>query len=268
MLDARFPDIDSAERAAGPVSGPVSGQVPVARSAAKRPVLIVMHQESSNPGHVGQWLVRNGFALDVRKPRFGETLPETLANHAGAVIFGGPMSANDKDDFIRREIDWIGVALREKAPLLGICLGAQMLALHLGAKVGFDPEERAEMGYYPLTPTPEGRRLGPFPDHVYQWHREGCDLPRGAMHLATSDGPFPNQAFACGPAAVGLQFHPEITFAQVHRWTGHHSTRLEMRGARQRHEHIAGHIAHAAKVQAWLGGFLERWTQAELPLGG
>jgi GMP synthase (glutamine-hydrolysing) len=262
MLDAHSSEIDSAERAAC--------QVPSARSHTRKPVLIVLHQESSNPGHVGQWLVRNGFPLDIRKPRFGEPLPATLAHHSGAVIFGGPMSANDKDEFIRREIAWIGVALKEKAPFLGICLGAQMLAMHLGAKVGFDPQERAEMGYYPLQTTAAGRALsqalGGFPDHVYQWHREGCELPRGALHLATSDGAFPNQAFAYGPAAVGLQFHPEITFAQVYRWTGRHLTRLAIKGARQRHEHIAGHIAHAPRVQAWLGQLLERWSKAELSL--
>jgi hypothetical protein len=86
MFDAHPIGIESGERAAG--------QVPVARSATRKPVLIVLHQENSNPGHVGQWLVRNGFRLDIRKPRFGEPLPETLADHCGAVIFGGPMSAN------------------------------------------------------------------------------------------------------------------------------------------------------------------------------
>jgi GMP synthase (glutamine-hydrolysing) len=271
MLDSAHSPHISAERTPGPNAARAAGQVPVAGPGGNKPVLIVLHQENSNPGHVGQWLVRNGFPLDIRKPRFGEPLPATLANHAGAVIFGGPMSANDKDAFIGREIEWIGVALKEKAPLLGICLGAQMLAMHLGARVGFDPEDRAEMGYYPLQATADGQRLccdlGPFPDHVYQWHREGCGLPAGALHLATSDGAFPNQAFAYGPAAVGFQFHPEITFAQVHRWTGRHLTRLEIKGARQQHEHITGHIAHGAKVQAWLGRFLERWIRADLPLG-
>jgi GMP synthase (glutamine-hydrolysing) len=274
MLDATpSAAVTSAERATRLGAERAAGQVPAERPSPKKPVLVVLHQENSNPGHVGQWLVRNGYPLDIRKPRFGEPLPETLAGHTGAVIFGGPMSANDKDAFIRQEIDWVGVALKEKAPLLGICLGAQMLALHLGAQVAFDPQERVEMGYYALQTTAAGRwlsqgegALGPFPDHVYQWHREGCALPDGALHLATSDGAFPNQAFAYGPAAVGFQFHPEITFAQVHRWTGHHATRLDLKGARQRHEHIADHIAHGYKVQAWLGEFLERWTRAELAL--
>jgi GMP synthase (glutamine-hydrolysing) len=63
---------------------------------------------------------------------------------------------------------------------------------------------------------------------------------------------------------VAVQFHPEITFAQVHRWTGHNPERLSMKGARPRHEHIEGHVAHAPKVQAWLDRFLSRWLRADL----
>src|ERR1700726_2535544 len=76
-------------------------------SAAKdlRPVLIVLHQETSTPGRVGNALRLLGHPLDIRRPRFGDPLPETLDGHAGAVIFGGPMSANDPDDYVRREID-------------------------------------------------------------------------------------------------------------------------------------------------------------------
>jgi len=60
---------------------------------ANKPVLIVLHQERSEPGHVGHWFRRNGYALDVRKPRYGHALPATLAHHCGAVIFGGPILA-------------------------------------------------------------------------------------------------------------------------------------------------------------------------------
>ncbi len=256
MLDALPTGTPGEDRAIGQVPA-LSGEDP-----RKKPVLIVLHQENSNPGHVGQWFVRNGYHLDIRKPRFGEALPSTMADHCGAVIFGGPMSANDQDDFVRTEIEWLKVPLREKAPYLGICLGAQMLAVHLGAKVGFDAEERAEIGYYPLIATEAGKGLG-FPDHVYQWHREGLELPQGAELLATSDGAFPNQAFRYGASAFGVQFHPEITFAQVHRWSGHNNTRLQIKGARERQQHIDGHVLHGRKVQAWLGAFLQRWARAE-----
>jgi len=111
------------------------------------PVLIVLHQETSTPGRVGNALRALGHKLDIRRPRFGDCLPETRGGHAGAVFLGGPMSANDPDDFIRREIDWIAVPLREQRPFLGICLGAQMLAVHRGARVAPHPHGRSQLGY-------------------------------------------------------------------------------------------------------------------------
>ncbi len=113
---------------------------------APKPVLVVLHQEHSTPGRVGRLLQDRGHALDIRKPRFGDPLPRTMRDHAGAVIFGGPMSANDPDDFIKAEIDWIGTCLKEDAPFLGICLGAQMLTRHLGGRVYPHAEGRAEVG--------------------------------------------------------------------------------------------------------------------------
>ena len=89
------------------------------------------------------------------------------------------MSANDEDDFIRRETDWIGVALKENKPYLGVCLGAQMLARHLGARVFLDPEQRVEIGYHAIEPNSEAKKLGDWPERVYQWHKEGFDLPAG-----------------------------------------------------------------------------------------
>ena len=74
-----------------------------------KPVLLILHQEHSSPGRVGQVLAKLGYPLDIRRPRFGDPLPETMDEHAGAAIFGGPQSANDDEDFVRREIDWIGV---------------------------------------------------------------------------------------------------------------------------------------------------------------
>src|SRR6201990_2078478 len=220
------------------------------------PVLIVLHQETSTPGRVGNALRALGHPLDVRRPRFGDPLPETLDDHAGAVIFGGPMSANDPDDFVRREIDWISVPLREQRPLLGICLGAQMLAKHLGARVALHPEGRAEIGYYPIRPTAAGLALCPdWAEHFYHWHREGFELPRGTELLAEG-GDFPIQAFRSGHA-FGFQFHPDVTHAMMHRWTTRGHQRLELPGARPRHHHFEGRALHDVAERAWLKHFLD-----------
>jgi GMP synthase (glutamine-hydrolysing) len=230
--------------------------------ADKMPVVIVLHQENSNPGRIGQWFTANGHKLDIRRPRFGDLLPTTLDAHCGAVIFGGPMSANDADDYIKTETDWIGVALKEKKPLLGVCLGAQMLARHLGADVGMHPNGQVEVGYCTVAPTAEGERLGlgQWPEQFYQWHKEGFALPTGATPLALSNGPFPNQAFQVGPAAFGVQFHPEITYAHIVHWTGMNPPSLAMPGAQAPQAHIDGHFTHASTVTAWLDAFLTRWV--------
>jgi GMP synthase (glutamine-hydrolysing) len=128
-----------------------------------RPVLIVLHQETSTPGRAGQMLEQKGFRLDIRRPVLGQALPDTLADHAGAIIFGGPMSANDTDDYVKREIDWINVPLSENRSFLGICLGAQMLVKTLGGKVESHPDGLTEIGWYPLEETEEGRKLIAWP---------------------------------------------------------------------------------------------------------
>ncbi|TWF50245.1 glutamine amidotransferase class I [Neorhizobium alkalisoli] len=117
-----------------------------ANRTERLPVLVVLHQERSSPGRVGQMLLDKGFPLDIRRPVLGDPLPDTLANHSGAVIFGGPMSANDPDAFVKAEIDWIDVPLKENKPYLGICLGAQMLVRNLGGTVGADAKGLTEIG--------------------------------------------------------------------------------------------------------------------------
>lgn len=230
---------------------------------AKLPVLIIVHQVHSNPGHVGQWFRRNGYPVHICRHYEGEPLPTTLEQHCGAVIFGGPQSANDKIDFIRDEVEWIRVPLRENKPFLGICLGGQMLAHHLGARVDHCCHGTVEIGYHRVKKTQPGRIIGPLPDRVFQWHREGFDVPRGGTLLVTSDGAYPNQAFHYGNA-FGLQFHPEITFAQVNRWSGGNPMRLFLRGAMPRQLQMETHLMEAPLVHRWLDQFLHRWVRGEV----
>jgi GMP synthase (glutamine-hydrolysing) len=223
-----------------------------------QPVLIVLHQEHSSPGRVGQMLGKLGFSLDIRRPRFGDPLPQTMDAHAGAVIFGGPQSANDTDDFIKREIDWIGVPLRDQKPYLGICLGAQMMARHLGSRVYPHPQGHAEVGYYPIRPTALGLSVCPqWPDAVYQWHREGFELPSGSELMAEGDA-FSIQAFRHG-TGYAIQFHPEVTHAMMYRWLVRGAHRMEMPGTKQRHEHIADRAVYDFASRNWLAAFLNHW---------
>ncbi len=230
-----------------------------------KPILVILHQEHSTPGRVGPALERRGFALDMRRPRYRDPLPETLEDHAGVAIFGGPMSANDDDDYLKREIDWIGVPLKEGKPLLGICLGAQLLVRHLGGTVAGHADGHAEIGYYPIRPTAHGRALlDPWPEQVYQWHREGFDLPPGAELLAEGDT-FPVQAFRFDGAAYGLQFHPDVTHAMMRTWTTRGQERLALPGARPRETHFTDRAVHDPAGQLWFSAFMDRWVAGVQP---
>jgi GMP synthase (glutamine-hydrolysing) len=233
-----------------------------------RRVLIILHQECSTPGRIGSLLRDQGVHLDIRRPRFDDPLPKSLGDHAGVIIFGGLMSANDNDEWIRREINWIGIPLKEKKPFLGICLGAQMLARHLGHRVCPHPQGRVEVGYYPIDPTEHGHRLCDrrFPTRVYQWHREGFDLPNGALLLAKGHD-FEAQAFRFGPAAIGFQFHPEVTLPMICRWSARSRERLDYPGARPLHRHLEGWLRHDRAVARWSAAFLQNWVEQGEPAG-
>lgn len=223
-------------------------------------ILIILHSETSSPGRVGHMLKEKGYTLDIRRPCLGDTLPETLCDHVGSAIFGGPMSANDCDAFIRDETDWIAIPLKDKKPFLGICLGAQMLARHLGGKVSPHDEGLVEIGYYPLIATEAGRELGDWPNQVYHWHREGFTLTQGCELLATGET-FANQAFRYDGQAYGLQFHPEVTRLMMHRWSVTGAHRFVLKGAQHGSEHLSGQILYDAPVRNWLSGFLDHWLQ-------
>lgn len=222
----------------------------------KKPILIILHQERSSAGRVGHILEQMGFRLDIRRPALGDDLPPTLAAHSGTIVFGGPMSANDEEEFVRREIDWLSVPLKENKPYLGICLGAQMLARNLGGAVAPHHEGMTEIGWYPLKATEAGKALMEWPAMVYHFHREGFDLPRGAELLATGDT-YPNQAFRYGENAWGIQFHGELTRAMMHRWVVHGAHRFVLPGAQMGKAHLDGRMLHDHPLRTWMEKFLD-----------
>jgi GMP synthase (glutamine-hydrolysing) len=225
-----------------------------------RTILAILHGEHSSTGRAGRLLLQMGYRLDIRRPRYGDPLPRTMEEHVGAIYFGGSMSANDEDEYIKAEIDWINLPLSEQKPFLGICLGAQMLARALGRRVYRHPAGRVEVGYYPIRPTQHGHAVceAAFPGHVYHWHGEGFELPHGAELLAEG-GDFEIQAMRYGPHAFGLQFHPEVTYAMICRWIGKEPEKMREPGARERAHHLDGWFMHDRAVACWLEQFLSRW---------
>ena len=134
------------------------------------PVLIILHQETSTPGRVGNALRALGHPLGIRRPRFGGPLPNAgFARRRGDLW--RPDERNDPGDYVHREIDWIEIPLREQRPFLGICLGAQMPPVNWGASAPH-PEGQTPIGYYPIRPTDAGTR--------FELARPGLPLaPRG-----------------------------------------------------------------------------------------
>lgn len=223
-------------------------------------ILIIVHHLTSEPGHVGSILCDRGYQLDIRCPSVCEELPITMDDHDGVVIFGGSMSANDSETlpFIRTELDWIPIAIKSAKPFLGICLGAQLLARVLGATVAPHSNGLTEIGYFPIEPTPVGRDDFGSLRYVYHWHREGFQLPHGAVKLASGEI-FENQAFRYGSNAYGLQFHPEITREMIETWTTRGADLLTLPGVQSRDEQIQKHSLYDCAYENWLKGFLHLW---------
>ena len=184
---------------------------------------------------------------------------------AGAVVFGGPMSANDDDtmDFIAKELRWIDTVMDAGVPFLGVCLGAQMLARTMGARVKPHDEGWHEIGYTEIVPSEQGRELLGDMRHFYQWHGEGFDIPSGCEHLASgATGHFPNQMFRAAPNAYGVQFHPECTIDIIKYWAGiddEPHPKLQKPGAQSTDEQLANAEKYDHLVEAWVPGFIDRW---------
>ncbi|BCM87642.1 hypothetical protein mvi_61030 (plasmid) [Methylobacterium indicum] len=177
------------------------------------------------------------------------------------------MSANDSEKYIREEIAWLSKPLGENKPYLGICLGAQLLTRHLGSKVYKLENGAIEAGYYPIIPLPQAQELTSeenilFPEMVYQWHSEGCDLPYGATLLAEGLT-FPVQAYQYGSHAFAIQFHPEVTYMTIDRWTRLGGERLRMPGAKPSSEHLSDWHLYDQNVAQWIKAFLPRWLNNE-----
>ncbi len=199
-----------------------------------KPVLVLQHVPHETLGSLAGPLRAAG--LDWQPIRLFDEVPDRLPlfQAAGLVVLGGPMNVDQTDayPYLAREIDWICQALDDQQPVLGICLGAQLVAKACGARVFPNPVK--EIGWYPIELTPEAAGDPLFGgcatrQTVFQWHGDTFELPQGAVLLARSElcG---HQAFRAGPSAWGLQFHIEMTTDLVADWLDHPENRKEIAG--------------------------------------
>ena len=172
---------------------------------------ILQHVPFEGPGSIAQWLESRYDSVQTTHLYAGDHLPAAEELDL-LIIMGGPMSVNDESDYpwLVQEKELVRTMVALNKPVLGICLGAQLIANVLGAKVFAGPQK--EIGWFPITSSTQRAGVFQFPDTatVFHWHGETFDLPEGATRLASSPV-CDNQAFLVGRNVIGLQFHLETT---------------------------------------------------------
>ena len=187
-----------------------------------RRLLVFQHVPYEILGTLNDQLKARGFRIRyINFGRHPDARPD-ISRYNGLVVLGGPMSVNDVEQYphLATEVELIQQALASGIPILGICLGAQLIAKALGATIR--PNEIKEIGWHDVSPTPAARDDPLFRDFaqsekIFHWHGDTFMLPQGAVHLASS--PLcPHQAFRYQSNVYGFQFHLEVDRSMIERW--------------------------------------------------
>jgi GMP synthase (glutamine-hydrolysing) len=221
-------------------------------------IFVFRHAPNEEFGTLRPALEARGFELEpVELYQPGATVPE-IDSAAALVFMGGPMCANDDLPFLRREAELIRQAAQSGSPVLGICMGAQLIAKALGGRVY--KSAVPEIGWFHIHVTPAGMSDPVFahsenPQPVFHWHQDTFELPPGAELLATTPT-CRNQAFRRGRNVYGFQFHPEMTPAMIEDWQRSAAVRGEALEAIDPALH-AGALAQLCDriVAGWTGFF-------------
>ena len=233
-------------------------------------VLVLEHIEHETAGAFAPALEARGIELlSVAADR--EPLPDAQA-FDGILAMGGPMGAGDDEllPWLASEKAWIRAAVRGGTPFFGVCLGAQLLAASLGARVWRGPQP--EIGVARVERTAGGARDPVFSGcpprmRVLQWHGDSFDLPRGARRLWTSTA-YVNQAFRAGRCAYGVQFHLEATADMVRAWAQLPAYRDDLDGGAGLDDLLVSLRRHEQKIVECADETIARWADCHVTHAG
>jgi GMP synthase-like glutamine amidotransferase len=228
------------------------------------PIAIVQNAPNDGPCFFATWLGANGFAHHMFRMDLGEALPSTLDGFSGLGILGGPMSANDDMPYYPAMFGLIQASIAQHKPVIGHCLGGQLLSRALGGTV--QAAEHAEIGWSTLRAESHlaTEWLGTHePLELFQWHGESFSIPARATRIAT--GRYcANQAYVVDGLHLGMQFHCEVDAPKVRDWlrTGAAEIAASMSPAVQTPAQALEHLdAKLANSQAIASTIYQRWAQ-------
>ena len=224
-------------------------------------VVIIRHHEGDLHDLATTHLEQNGYRVSHCYPFNGEATPELNDHTAGTIVMGGAQNVSqiEQHPYLALECDWISRCIQAQLPVVGICLGAQLLAHTLGATVKPHRSGICEFGYTEISPTDQAGHWFDTSAHMVEAHFEEFDLPAGAVPLATGEH-FSNQAFRVGETAFGLQFHPEVSDVMFSEWQAADWAKEFMRtpGAQPHDQQTRDNRLHSKAQAAWFHEFLDK----------